>query len=90
MRIMDNCYSLRKAAGLYWLLDMKQVGIPYKRPLSFNEIGAQIWGLLEREYTLSAICREIATEYEAEEAEIETDVLEFVNQLKAYGVNIEE
>lgn len=90
MRIIDDCYSLRKAAGLYWLLDMKQVGIPYKRPMSMNEIGAQIWDLLEREYTLSAICREIAAEYNEEEEEIKKDVLEFVNQLKAYGVHIEE
>lgn len=90
MRIIDDCYSLRKAAGLYWLLDMKQVGNPYKRPMSLNEIGAQIWDLLEREYTLAAICREIAAEYNAEETEVQKDVLEFINQLKAYGVNIEE
>lgn len=90
MRIVNNSYSLRKAAGLYWLLDMKQSGIPYKRPMSLNEIGAQIWDLLEREYTLTAICREIAAEYNAEEEEIEKDVLEFVNQLKAYGVHIED
>jgi len=90
MRIVNNSYSLRKAAGYYWLLDMKQIGIPYKRPMSLNEIGAQIWDLLEREYTLTAICREIATEYNAEEEEIEKDVLEFVNQLKAYGVHIED
>ena len=90
MRIIDNSYSLRKAAGLYWLLDMKQIGIPYKRPMSFNEIGAQIWDLMEREYTMAAICREIAAEYDAEEEEIQKDVLEFIHQLKAYGVNIEE
>lgn len=90
MRIIDNCYSLRKAAGIYWLLDMNQIGISYKRPLSINEVGAQIWDLLEKEYTLSAICREIAAGYDAEEEEIQKDVLEFVNQLKAYGVNIEE
>ncbi len=90
MRIINNSYSLRNAAGLYWLLDMKQVGIPYKRPMSLNEIGAQIWDLLEREYTLTAICREIAAEYNVEEEEIQKDVFEFVNQLKAYGVHIED
>lgn len=89
MKITENNYYLRKAAGLFWLLDMGQVGIPYKRPLSMNEIGAQIWDLLEREYTLNAICREIASEYNMAIDIIEKDVLDFIGQLRAYGVQIE-
>lgn len=34
----NNGYELRKAAGLYWLLDLRQDGEHYKPPLAMNEM----------------------------------------------------
>lgn len=34
----NNGYELRKAAGLYWLLDLRQGGEHYKPPLAMNEM----------------------------------------------------
>lgn len=39
----NNGYELRKAAGLYWLLDLRQDGEHYKPPLAMNEMGAEIF-----------------------------------------------
>lgn len=44
----NNGYELRKAAGLYWLLDLRQDGEHYKPPLAMNEMdwrlcGQHIW-----------------------------------------------
>ena len=33
----NNGYELRKAAGLYWLLDLRQGGEHYKPPLAMND-----------------------------------------------------
>lgn len=90
IKIIDNCYALRKAAGQFWLLDLSQPGIPYKRPMSMNEIGADIWTMLIKEYSIEKIVKELSEEYEEEPAQIEVDVRQFIYQLKAYGVKIEE
>ena len=54
-------YQLRRAAGRYWLLDMEQEGVPYRRPLCMNEMGAAVWELLvrglDREGIVEELCR---------------------------------
>lgn len=39
----NDGYELRKAAGLYWLLDLRQDGEHYKPPLAMNEMGTEIF-----------------------------------------------
>ena len=36
-------FVLRKAGGLYWLLDTEQEGPEYKRPVAINAVGADIY-----------------------------------------------
>lgn len=90
LKILDNCYTLRCAAGRYWLLDTAQPGIPYKKPLCLNEVGAKIWEMIELEYSLSKISSTLAEEYEVSAEDVKEDVLQYLNQLKSYGVKIEE
>lgn len=90
LKITDNCYIIRYVAGQYWLLDISQPGIPYKKPLIMNEVGAKIWEALLKNYSLDQMSHELSAEYEVEKEIIEADVLEFLEQLKVYGVKIEE
>lgn len=83
-------YQLRYAAGQYWLLDMKQKGVPYRSPLSVNEAGALIWNRLLEGWTLEMISDELSREYSISTDEVRTDVLQFIEQLTAYGVLLEE
>lgn len=83
-------YQLRHAAGCYFLLDMGQAGVPYKRPLELNEIGAKIWEMMAEGCTTEQIADNLATEYDAESEEIRQDVLAFYERLSAYGVKIGE
>ena len=39
----DRHYQLRHAAGRYWLLDMQQEGLDYRKPVVLNECAAFIW-----------------------------------------------
>ena len=90
VKILDDFYVLRYAAGQYWLLDTLQPGVPYKGPLRMNAMGAEIWNLLEKRYSTEQIISTLGAEYEAAPTEIKADVLQFINQLKIYGVKIEE
>lgn len=88
--IIDNTYSLRYAAGSYWLIDMSQKGIPYKRPMTLNEVGAKIWEMLVDEMSITEMSCKLSAEYEISQPEVEEDILQFMKQLRAYGVKIEE
>lgn len=90
VHIIENSYSLRYAAGSYWLIDMSQKGIPYKRPMTLNEVGAKIWDMLTAGYWITDISEKLSVEYDISKAEIEEDINQFINQLRAYGVKIEE
>ena len=82
-----NSYQVRKAAGLYWILKMDQVGQAYVEPLPVNQVGADIFGLLQEGNTSQEIAKELSLKYGAPEDVIEEDVLAFLEQLKERGFN---
>lgn len=81
-------YQLRYAAGIYWLLDIDQEGVPYKKPLPMNEMGAAIWEMmvqgLDKEQIVRALCRE----YQVTAETVKCDVEQFQNQLAEYGIHM--
>ena len=83
-------YQLRNVAGQYYLLDMEQAGVPYKRPLELNTIGAEIWTMMVEGCTNEEIMSRLHLEYEVEINDIREDVLQFQNGLATYGVIIGE
>ncbi len=83
-------YQLREAAGRFYLLDMKQPGVPYKRPMELNSIGAEIWKMMVEGHTTEQIIQELAKEYEVDTGDIREDVLQFQRSLILYGVEIGE
>ena len=82
-----NSYQVRKAAGLYWILKMDQIGQAYVEPLPVNQVGADIFGLLQEGNTSQDIARKPSLKYGAPEEVIEEDVLAFLEQLKERGFN---
>lgn len=83
-------YQLRHAAGMYWLLDTWQEGVPYKKPLSMNEIGADIWKMMvqgqDKEQIVMALCRE----YQVTQEIVLQDVEQFQAQLLEYGIDMSD
>lgn len=81
-------YQLRYAAGIYWLLDTCQDGVPYKKPLTMNEMGAAIWNMmlqgLDREQIVAALCQEYRMTWEI----VLRDVEQFQTQLAEYGIDM--
>lgn len=83
-------YQLRYAAGKYWLLDMKQKGVPYKRPMIMNSMGAKIWNLMTKNWSIEQITTVLIKEYDVTAEEIREDIVQFQKQLTAFGVAIGE
>lgn len=82
-------YQLRHAAGLYWLIDMGQSGVPYINPVPLNEGGAQIWRLIESGTPMEDICKQLSSMYEVPFVQAQRDVNDFIVQLRSRHVDLE-
>ena len=80
-------YQLRNAAGLYWLLDMEQPGVPYRKPLPMNETGAMLWSMVANGMSRSKISEYLCETFGIPEEEAQNDVQEFFKQLENYKVD---
>ena len=81
-------YQIRQAAGMYWLLDMEQPGIPYRQPVLLNETGEAFWKLLVQGKPEDEVASVIASEYGVSREEIRQDVEHFLQKLRSQGVTI--
>jgi len=83
-------YQLRFAAGQYWILDMEQEGIPYKKPLMVNEIGARIWEMGAEGMKKDEIADCLCGEYQAGRQAVLEDIDRFRKQLETAGFSFQE
>lgn len=82
-------YQLRYAAGLYWLLDTEQPGVPYKKPLSMNEVGADIYRMMTKGLNQEQIAEALCEKYQMPRSVILPDVEQFQAQLEEYNIGDE-
>ncbi len=83
-------YQLRHAAGIDWLLNMEQEGIPYHKPIPVNETGAKIWELQSHGHSKEEIAVILAKEYEIPVEEAAADVDAFLKMLEIRQKKVEE
>lgn len=81
-------YRLRQAAGMYFLIDCEQNGLPYRRPMTLNEVGARIWELLSEGRGKQEIAEILSEEYEVDLSTVQEDVEQFCRQLKEQKIDI--
>ncbi|HXY23339.1 MAG TPA: PqqD family protein [Candidatus Acidoferrum sp.] len=53
---------------------------------SFNPVGSDIWGLLEKEATLEELCAWVTDHYEVTEEQASGDIREFLGELVGSGL----
>lgn len=83
-------YQLRKAAGLYWLLDMEQSGIERREQITLNESGAYIWEQYERLRSETAVAEALNREFGISVQEGLADIRQFFRQLKEQGLDLQK
>lgn len=84
----EQKYQLRYAAGLYWLLDMRQSGDSYIHPVPLNECGAQLWRMLARGMSEAEMCRWLGEAYDLPPEQAQRDVRDFIAQLEKQKVDV--
>ncbi len=84
---MKSDYTLRKAAGSYWLLDLAQDGKDYRRPLELNESGALLWRLICTGSGVTEAAAELSREYGIVFDEARADTISFLESLKEAGID---
>ena len=83
-------YCLRYAAGQYWLVDIKQNGIPYRVPLMINGVGAKIWHMMESGMEIEQMSEAMCRTYGISKEEAQGDIIMFQEELKKQGYLTEE
>lgn len=81
---MEKQYIVKEAAGVFWLIDVCQEGVPYHEPLQINEIGADIFSMWETNLQIDEIIDKLCAEYDAPREMIAQDVQEFLGKLASY------
>ena len=81
-----KAYQLRHAAGRYWLLDMKQDGLCYRKPVELNECAALIWKMNDQGSTREQIAQELQKTYGIAMEQAKEDTEQFIRRLKEQGL----
>ncbi len=82
-------YQIRKAAGLYWLIDMEQGGGDWREPVAVNESGAFILRQYRSLKSEAAVAEGLSRECGIPLPEAEADVRSFLQQLREQGIVLE-
>lgn len=79
---------MRKAAGLYWIIDMEQSGAEWREPVAVNESGAYIWKCYQCLRSETAVAEELSRENGVTVQDALTDIRGFLQQLKEQGIEL--
>lgn len=82
---MEMRFQLRHAAGIYWLLDMEQETGHYKAPLAMNEMGAEIFSLMQEGKSNLQIAEILVGRYSSKPEDVLSDIVGFELQLRDFG-----
>jgi len=84
-------YSLRYAAGAYWLFAVSETSENYRPPLRLNRMGADILRMAGQGLTSGQILQQLGREYEAQDeadfARLEADITAFWKTMADHGID---
>ena len=89
----NDSYTLKKLAGVPYLLPYGQMQADFKRGMRLNGTGAFLWEILEQDLNRDEILSKCAKHYEATESDLpllEKDVNQFLSEMIARGIFIDE
>ncbi len=79
-------FVLREIAGDLLLVPTGKTALDLNGMLTLNEVGGEIWKLLDEVETEEEIVDRLQEEYEVEREELQKDVREFIGKLQALGI----
>lgn len=82
MKGKQDRFQIRKAAGLYWALDMEQTGEHLCRPIPLNECGAFLFRHYMEGSGPEQMAKLLCREYDISPEQAETDAEAFCRQME--------
>lgn len=81
MKIKDG-YLLREVAGSFIVVPIGEGTMDFSGVISLNEVGAFLWGKMEKECTKEDLLNAVLNEYDVEKDIAQADIDDFVKKLE--------
>ncbi len=88
MKIKDG-FILKDVAGSKIVIATGKQRLDFNGVITFNEVGAVVFSMLDGAHSVDEIVSHIASEYQVDEAVVKADVLKLIDKMKAHNL-IEE
>ena len=79
-------FVLRETAGDYMIIPTGRTVQTFDGLITVNEVGADLWNMLQSEVTFDDLLRGILTIYDVDEETAEEDIREFLDTLRESGI----
>ena len=79
-------FVLRETAGDYMIIPTGRTVQSFDGLITVNEVGADLWNMLQSEVTFDDMLRGILTIYDVDEETAEEDIREFLDTLRERGI----
>ena len=83
---VDKEFILREIAGDYIIIPTGKTVLEFNGLITVNEVGVDIWNMLQEEVTFEDLVQGILAEYDVEEEVAREDIQEFLNTLNEGGI----
>ena len=83
---VDKEFILREIAGDYIIIPTGKTVLEFNGLITVNEVGVDIWNMLQEEVTFEDLVQGILAEYDVEEEVAREDIQEFLNTLIEGGI----
>ena len=83
---VDKEFVLREIAGDYIIIPTGKTVLDFNGLITVNEVGADLWNMLQEEVTMDDLVQGILKEYEVEEEVAREDIQEFLDKLIEGGI----
>lgn len=83
---IDNNFILREVADTWVVIPTATQTVDFSRLLHLSESAAFLWRQMEQEITREDLLERFINEYYLSKEQAETDLEEFLNELKDHGV----
>lgn len=83
---VDKEFILREIAGDYIIIPTGKTVLDFNGLITVNEVGVDLWKMLQEDVTLDDLVKGILSEYDVEEDVAREDIQEFLAALEKGGI----
>ena len=83
---VEKEFVLREIAGDYIIIPTGKTVLDFNGLITVNEVGADLWNMLQEDVTMDDLVQGILKEYEVEEEVAREDIQEFLTTLEKNGI----